>query len=99
MRTLFRSIFGQVQWQAPKWIPWLGLQFRNAVRFLIADRKRLAIGASTVLAVAVGFTWYAIRPRPRYLLYEVIAPYFCYGLLRFGRRNCLSHSVHAQPAG
>ena len=74
LSKLFGKVFGNVQWQAPEWMPWSGRQFRKGGGYLLADRKRLAIAALVVLAVAAGGTWYHLRPRPHYILYQVNAP-------------------------
>jgi hypothetical protein len=71
---LIRKVIGQVHWQAPEWIPWTGLQFRGAVRYLTADRKRLMIAALAFVTVAGALTWYKLRPRPHYVEYTVTAP-------------------------
>src|SRR5690348_5521145 len=68
------SIFGNLQWQAPAWIPWIGLQMSKARRYLTANRKRPAIAALVLLAAVVGITWNHFRPRPHYILYNVTAP-------------------------
>ena len=67
-------IFGHVQWQAPAWIPWLGRQARRCLHFFVADRRRQAITAAVLLAGVGGLIWNHVRPRPRYLLYEVKPP-------------------------
>ena len=71
---LIHKVFGQVQWQAPEWIRWTGLQFRGAARYLIADRKRLMIAALAVVTAAGALAWYKLRPRPHYVEYTVTAP-------------------------
>ena len=71
---LIHKVFGHVQWQAPEWIRWTGLQFRKAGRYLIADRKRLMIAALALLIAAGALTWYKVRPRPHYVTYIVTAP-------------------------
>jgi hypothetical protein len=63
-----------VQWQAPEWIPWIGLQFRKAGRYLIADRRRLVIAALILLAAVGVFTWYKVRPQPHFVMYLVTPP-------------------------
>ncbi len=68
------KVFGQVQWQAPEWIRWTGVRFRNAVRYLFADRKRLMIAALALVTAAGAVTWYKLRPRPHYVEYTVTAP-------------------------
>jgi uncharacterized protein YfaS (alpha-2-macroglobulin family) len=72
--SLPQKVFGHVQWQAPKWIGWTGLQVRQAVRYLTADRKRLIIAALAPVAVAGAIAWYEVRPRPHYVEYTVTAP-------------------------
>jgi uncharacterized protein YfaS (alpha-2-macroglobulin family) len=74
MRNVIRKVFGQMQWQAPEWIHWTGLQFRNGIRYLMADRKRILIAALVLVVAAGGMTWYKIRPRPHYVEYTVTAP-------------------------
>jgi hypothetical protein len=71
---LIQKTIGRVQWQAPEWIPWIGRQFHNAVRYLMADRKRLIVAALAFLTVAGAVTWYEVRPIPHYVDYTVIAP-------------------------
>ena len=71
---VFGKIFGNVQWQAPAWIPWIGLQLSEARRYLTANRKRPAIAALVLLAAVGGITWNHLRPRPHYILYSVTAP-------------------------
>jgi alpha-2-macroglobulin len=68
------KVFGQVQWRAPEWVPWTGLQFRNAYRYLAADRKRLIIFALACVIVVAALAWYELRPRPNYVEYAVNAP-------------------------
>ena len=60
---VIHKVFGQVQWQAPEWIQWTGLQVRYAVRYLRADRKRLIIAALVFATAAGALTWYKL-PRP-----------------------------------
>src|SRR5437764_7073214 len=72
--NLIAKIFGHVQWQAPEWIQWTGLQLRHAVRYLLADRKRLLIASLAFVTVAGAFTWYKLRPRPHFVEYTVTAP-------------------------
>jgi uncharacterized protein YfaS (alpha-2-macroglobulin family) len=72
--NLFGKIFGNVQWQAPAWISWIGLQLSEARRYLTANRKRPAIAALVLLAAVGGITWNHLRPRPHYILYSVTAP-------------------------
>ena len=71
---LIHKVFGHVQWQAPQWIRWTGLQFRNAVRYLIADRRRLIIATLALVTAAGALTWYKLRPKPHYVAYIVTAP-------------------------
>src|ERR1700686_1390182 len=71
---LFRQVFGHVQWQAPEWIQGTGLQLRNAVRYLMADRKRFLAAALVLVTAAGAFTWYKLRPRPHFVEYSVTAP-------------------------
>jgi uncharacterized protein YfaS (alpha-2-macroglobulin family) len=71
---LLHNIFGRVQWQAPEWIRWASLQCRNAARYLLADRRRLACAVVALVAAAGALTWYKIRPRPHYVEYAVTAP-------------------------
>ena len=71
---LIQKVFGQVQWQAPEWIPWTGHQFRRGGHFLIADKKRLAIIALVFVTAVAALTWYKVRPRPHYVEYTVTAP-------------------------
>ncbi len=71
---LIQKVFGHVQWQAPEWVQWTGLRFRNAGRYVIADRKRRLIAALSIVTVAGAFVWYEVRPRPHYVEYFVTAP-------------------------
>src|ERR1019366_6307676 len=71
---VFGKIFGNVQWQAPAWIPWIGLQLAEPRRYLTANRKRPAIAALVLLVAVGGITWNHLRPRPHYILYSVTAP-------------------------
>ena len=50
------------------------LQFRSAVRYLVADRKRLIIAALAFVTAAAALAWYEFRPRPHYVDYTVNAP-------------------------
>ena len=72
--NMFSKVFGRLHWQAPEWIPWIGLQFRMAARYLLADRRRLTIAAGVFIAAAGALTWYIVRPRPHYVEYTVNAP-------------------------
>ena len=71
---MIHKVFGHVQWQAPEWIRWSGLQFRHAVHYMMSDRKRLIIAALVVVTAAGAVTWYKLRPRPHYVEYTVTAP-------------------------
>ncbi|MGA2435889.1 MAG: MG2 domain-containing protein, partial [Bryobacteraceae bacterium] len=72
--NLIHKVFGHVQWQAPGWIQWAGVRFRNAVRYVISDRKRRMIAALSLVTVAGALIWYEVRPRPHYVEYFVTAP-------------------------
>jgi hypothetical protein len=74
VRNLVHKIFGKVQWQAPEWLPWIGRQIAKGGRFLMADRKRLAIAAVVLISVGGALAWYHFRPRPHYVQYTVTAP-------------------------
>ncbi len=71
---LIHKVFGHVQWQAPGWIPWTGLQLRKAAGYLTAGRRRRTITVLSLFAIATAFTWYEARPRPHYVEYTVTAP-------------------------
>jgi hypothetical protein len=55
-------------------MPWLGRQFRQGGRYLMADRKRLAIVALVFVAAVGALIWKAVRPVPKYVQYGVTAP-------------------------
>lgn len=71
---LIHKVFGQVQWQPPEWLRWSGLRFRQAIRYLIADRKRLLAFVLAFVTVAGALAWYELRPRPHYVAYTITAP-------------------------
>lgn len=71
---LIHGVFGHVDWRAPEWIGWSGLQIRNGIRYLIADRRRLAMAALAFVMAAGAVTWYKVRPRPHYVEYIVTSP-------------------------
>jgi alpha-2-macroglobulin len=71
---LIHKIFGRVQWQAPGWIHWTALQYRKAVRELIADRRTLMITVLVLVTLIGALAWYELRPRPHYVEYTVTAP-------------------------
>jgi len=71
---LLHKVFGQVEWQAPEWIHWIGRLSRNAARYLAADRRRAIAALLTLVMVAGALTWYEVRPKPQYVEYTVTAP-------------------------
>src|SRR5260221_10260598 len=83
---LLRSIFGQVRWTPPDWLPRLGMSLsswgRQAGNWLnawrIASPLRFWLATSSLLAVIVtgyaGWQWYPHLPEPHYLEGTVSRP-------------------------
>ena len=72
--NLLRNVFGQVQWQAPRWIPWIVRQVRGASRYIMASPQRIVVIGTSVGVLGVGLLWYENRPKPHYVEYEITEP-------------------------
>ncbi|WP_051711147.1 alpha-2-macroglobulin family protein [Andreprevotia chitinilytica] len=75
---LARQLFGEVNWQAPRWLQWSARKTCQGGRWLKANPKRGAIGALIVAALATGgwfgWKWYQSLPKPLVSEYTVKAP-------------------------
>ena len=71
---LLVAVFGQWQWQKPKWVTWSGSQTTRGRRYLAANPMRAAILVVVLVAIGAATYWYVNRPKPHYVTYVVTAP-------------------------
>lgn len=76
--ALFAALFGSIDWYAPDWLRFLGLRLRA---LLAAGRARPAHAAGAVALFALlvagamaSWRWYASRPQPQLVTFELSAP-------------------------
>ena len=67
-------MFGQWQWQKPRWVTYTGGQMTRGRRYLAANPMRGVALAVVLIAIGGATYWYVNRPRPHYVTYVVSAP-------------------------
>ncbi len=71
---LLVAVFGQWQWQKPRWVTWSGGQTTRGRQYLAANPMRAAILVLVLVAIGAATFWYINRPKPHYVTYVVSAP-------------------------
>lgn len=75
---LAKLVFGEVHWQAPKWLAWIAQKINLTLAHCKQNPKRasawLAAGLATLLATGFAWQWYQQLPKPVLTQYTITAP-------------------------
>ena len=75
---VLKLFFGQLEWQRPRWLEWVGERLGAAVRWGLSRPKAVAIALLVMVLLGVGgwygYAWWKARPKPVEVSFEVAAP-------------------------